>query len=151
MKKTISAFGNEVTYEENFWTGKRVITINGTILTKVKRNVYTDGTQNYTIKGNYYTGVKLIGQEHSYVIYDKFNALEYIATFLPLIVSIIWIGGIVGVLLGFLALYTLTGVARSTKNTLVTILGSVASIVVIIVVGLVLAMLLQPILPNTSI
>ena len=39
MRKEIYENGNTLVYEENVWTGRRTITINGRTLTKIKRNV----------------------------------------------------------------------------------------------------------------
>ncbi len=62
------AIYGEITYDENFWTGKKVITIDGLPLVKEKKNVYlyNKGEEQIRIlvKGSFLTGAKLVmGQE----------------------------------------------------------------------------------------
>ncbi len=49
-----------IEYDENFWTGKRELTVRGKKLQKVKRNVFksTFGRE-YCVKGNFLTGATL--------------------------------------------------------------------------------------------
>ena len=53
----------EIEYNENFWTGKRELTVGGQKLTKKKKNVYTlnsaDGDLDCRVKGSFLTGASL--------------------------------------------------------------------------------------------
>ncbi len=53
----------EIEYNENFWTGKRELTVGGQKLTKKKKNVYTlnseTGNLDCRIKGSFLTGATL--------------------------------------------------------------------------------------------
>ena len=53
----------QIEYEEDFWTGKRELTINGVKLTKQKKNVFVlnqeSGALDCRIKGSYLSGVTL--------------------------------------------------------------------------------------------
>ena len=53
----------QIEYNENFWTGKRELTVGGQKLTKKKKNVYTlnsaDGDLDCRVKGSFLTGVSL--------------------------------------------------------------------------------------------
>lgn len=83
-----------IRYDENIWTGKRTLAINGTILRKAKKNIYTLGEGEsaipVTLKGNALTGVSVMVQGQEIVILPKPSALEYILSFLPFALIIIW-------------------------------------------------------------
>ena len=147
MKKEIFANGNTLVYEESIWTGKRTITINGRTLSKVKRNVYSDGTCDYVIKGSYYTGVTLEGPE-TYVIYEKLNVLQTILVFLPVVVCA-FIGGAIGALFGAIASLTVASLTRKTNNTLVSFFVCIAATGIALVLWFIIAMFvlagLQPV------
>ena len=53
-----------IVYDENVWTGKRRIFINGTEIKKIKKNLYEyqNGEEklNVSVKGNFISGIKLI-------------------------------------------------------------------------------------------
>ena len=50
----------EIVYDENFWTGRKKITINGEELEKVSRKEFkTKSGEQVLIKGNFITGAKL--------------------------------------------------------------------------------------------
>ena len=54
----------QIIYEENFWTGKKTVSIGGIPLKKQKKNVYLyengEAASYVTIQGNFATGVKLL-------------------------------------------------------------------------------------------
>ena len=64
MTKTIQheKYGT-IVYEENIWTGKQVVKVNGVELKKEKRKLFVgafeNGVINITLKGNSLTGLKL--------------------------------------------------------------------------------------------
>ena len=141
MKKEIISNDKILKYEESLWTGKRTISINGLTLMKVKKNIYTDGTNNYELKGNYLTGVTLVGPEASYVILDKLNGLQIVCASIPIIIGILFTG-FIGILLGFLASSVIVSVARNTKSTLATIFVSIAATGVALIIWFIISMFL---------
>lgn len=54
----------QIVYEESAWTGKKSISVNGTALQKVSKNVFTysdqSGQSTFTIQGNYLKGSNLL-------------------------------------------------------------------------------------------
>lgn len=139
-KEIVSDSGTNIYYEENFWTGKKTIKINNLILNKVKRNVYTDGTRNYTLKGSYFTGVTLSTDEYTFTIYEKLSLFECILGFFPWIMVII--GGAIGAVFGVLASFVTISVIRSSKNVFVNIVTSIAATLVAFGLWFVVAMIL---------
>ena len=64
MKTSVHHIGYGILeYEENFWTGKKVITVGGQKLLKKKKNVYTFHVENRELechlKGSFLTGASL--------------------------------------------------------------------------------------------
>ena len=138
MRKEIYENGNTLVYEENAWTGRRTITINGRTLTKIKRNVYSDGSADYKVKGSYFTGITLEGPE-TYVVYEKLNALQTILVFLPVIILAV-IGGAIGGLVGAIASIVVASIARQSNNTIVTFVICVIATGIGFVIWFILAM-----------
>ena len=65
MRETVShsIYGN-ITYEENFWSGKRVLLFGDVELTRKKKNIYVfqngENEVEVKVKGGYLGGVKLL-------------------------------------------------------------------------------------------
>lgn len=63
------ALYGKITYDENFWTGKKAISINGVNLVKEQKNIYSYENGGNKIKvvvrGNFVMGVKLVIAEES--------------------------------------------------------------------------------------
>lgn len=105
-----------IRYDENIWTGKRTLAINGTILRKAKKNIYTLGEGEsaipVTLKGNTLLGVTVVIQGQEITILPKPTALEWILSVLPFALVMIWgnnpvlcsiipvVGGAIGGLVG---------------------------------------------------
>ena len=140
MRKVVQAYGKEVVYEESFWTGKKTISINGLKLMKVKKNIYTDGTNNYELKGSNLTGVTLFGPE-TIIILEKLTGLQIACASIPIIIGILFTG-FIGILLGFLASSVIVSVARNTKSTLATIFVSIAATGIALVIWFIISMFL---------
>ena len=98
MKTTIhhSTYGF-ITYEESAWTGKKIITIGGVTLVKIKKNVFQytpmlgdpfatapegeestplPSTVTVTVKGNYIGGASLVIGEETIPLTIKASALD---------------------------------------------------------------------------
>ena len=131
-------FGDKViTYAENFWTGKKTITINGQQLQKINRKTYACGDQQYTLKGSYLTGVELIDGLQRIELIRKLTILETILCCLPLILVII--GGGVGGLLGGAAWAFNAAYIRKTDKMVMKIVYSLLSVIVAFVGYLIIA------------
>lgn len=83
-----------IEYKENFWTGRKEITINGTKLTKVTKNLYAykteEGTISLSLNGSYLSGVtgEIGNQKMNFV--DKTKWYEWLLAFLSVIFVIVW-------------------------------------------------------------
>lgn len=131
-----------IVYEENFWTGKRNILVNGVQLKKIKKTNYelpetaeSDAVA-VTVKGSYISGVTLtIGGENITVV-EKASTADYILGSLPAILFFIFImqgaigGGIAG-LMGFGGVLLI----KSRPNMKQKLLISLGSSAVIIAIG----------------
>ena len=134
-------FGDKtITYSENFWTGKKTISIDGEELAKIDKITYMYEGNYCTLKGNYLEGVTFTIGSQIVTLVRKLTILEKILCFIPLIVIVT--GGAIGGLCGGAACaYNLFSV-RKTDKTIVKILTSVVSTVVAFVCYLILAGLL---------
>ena len=121
-----------ITYDENFWTGKKNISINGVTLTKEGKNtyLYNDGQQQFavSVKGSFLTGVKLIILDESIEITKPATWYEIACSVAVCVLIIVWgnnvalcsivpivggaIGGAISGVMGVLNLYAM----RSVKN-----------------------------------
>lgn len=81
----------EIVYEENFWTGKKSIAINGVSLTKVTKKEYqmSDGTT-VTITGNFLQGASLIIDSEIIRLTPKWKWYEMILFVLPFALIMVW-------------------------------------------------------------
>ena len=140
MRKVVQAYGKEVVYEESFWTGKKTISINGLKLMKVKKNIYTDGTNNYELKGSNLTGVTLFGPE-TIIILEKLTGFQIACAVIPIILCAL-IGGAIGAIFGCLASLVVVSVARNTKSTLATFFVCIAATGVALVCWFIISMFL---------
>ena len=92
MKKVINhdVFG-EIIYDESFWTGKKTITLNGQVATKVDKNTYvTANGQTITIKGGFFTGSSATISGETVVLVPPFKWYEYVMALLPIVFVLIW-------------------------------------------------------------
>lgn len=96
MKKEInhSEFG-KIVYNENIWTGKRSISINGKQLTKISKTSYKMNLENeagyyVNIEGNMFKGTCLKIKGKTVLISPATKWYEYILGFMPLALVLIW-------------------------------------------------------------
>ena len=114
----------EITYEENFWTGKKQLAINGVLLQKQNKKTFAyataEGTLLFQIKGSAVSGAKLIFGNEVLQLTPPPTWYEILCTVL-FIIPILWgnivslceifpiIGGAIGgAVYGVMALVTLT-------------------------------------------
>ncbi len=92
MKNTIKhdTLG-EIVYQENPWTGKKDISINGTPLTKKTKNTFsTQDGQEAVVTGNYMSGAKLTIGNDTVEVVPATKWYEYVLSILPFILILVW-------------------------------------------------------------
>ena len=84
----------EIVYDENFWTGKKTISINGVVLQKISKKDFSytteTGTQTVSVKGNFLSGVKLNVANQTIVISDSAKWYEYVLAVLGFVFILVW-------------------------------------------------------------
>ena len=130
-----SAAGSEITYEENFWTGKRKLYVDGTEIAKADRKTFVkeeeDAKHYYCIRGNFISGVTVMADAEEIVL-CKNLWYEWILIFFPL-VGIVFGVGLGG---GLSALFCMIG-AVCNAILLRSNLSKPLSVILCIVVGVV--------------
>ena len=96
-------------YDENFWTGKRKLTIDGAEATTVNRSTFNAPVQGTLhVKGSYIFGVSLVKDDGGKIVLYKNTWWEWVLIVLPLIG--IGVGVFCGAVFGGLsALFGLAG------------------------------------------
>lgn len=162
MKQMIkhSALG-EIVYEENIWSGKKTICIDGVRLQKVKKDTYSwdrDEQQRQVIlRGSVITGVTMTVDGEEIILVPKPAVLDWLLSFLPFAIIMVWgnntylcnlipvAGGAIGGALGGVALViTMLKIRekRGVMKVLVALLATLLTFVVGAVLGFVLALAL---------
>ena len=84
----------EIEYNENFWTGKRELTVGGQKLTKKKKNVYTlnsaDGDLDCRVKGSFLTGASLYIDQDVIQLSEPCKWYEFFCSVLILAFVLTW-------------------------------------------------------------
>ena len=138
IKRIFSETYGNITYEESNFSGKRSIYINGKQMHKVDKTTYEikieDNLVKVYIEGNSLKGAKLIVDKESYELFPKTIWYEYILTFLPFILILVWgnsvelcsivpvIGGAIGGAISGVLSYVSLTVMRKYTNPLIKIL-----------------------------
>jgi len=97
----------QLEYEESFWTGKKTITYDGVILSKIKHNIYEyskgEVKEQVKIKGNQLIGITLDMFDNEIEILRKLTWYEYLMAIIVFIPCILFglIGGVIGGIFGF--------------------------------------------------
>lgn len=96
MKTSIShpTYGT-ISYEENIWTGKKIITIGNQMLEKGRNKktfLWKTGSvdQEVLLKGSFLSGVSLTIDQQTVTLVEKPTALEYLLSALPLLLMLVW-------------------------------------------------------------
>lgn len=133
----------ELTCEENFWTGKKNLYINGQKLDNPAKNVFqTPEGETITLKSNFFRGTTAnIGSE-SIVLVAPCKWYEYILSLLPFLLIMVWgnsvalceiipvVGGAIGGLISGLCVGINLVACRKVKNIFLKIL------IILLVTGL---------------
>ena len=92
MKETLQheKYG-QIEYEENFWTGKKSLSINGEALVKLTKNSFqTASGEQINVKGNYLTGVSLAIGTDTVKLGQSLKWYEIVLSVLPFILIMVW-------------------------------------------------------------
>ena len=146
-----------IVLNENFWTGKKVLTVNGQTLAKARKNTYIlpgeGGGTLVTLKGSVLTGAMLVVNGVEIQICPKPSTLDWVLSALPLILIMVWgnnaalcaivpvVGGAIGGLLGGLALaISLPKIQESSvaKKLLISLLATAATLAAGVALGYVM-------------
>ncbi len=137
-----------VEYDENFWTGKRTIKINGVLLTKKdkKTYIYNDGNErkSITVKGVYVSGITLIMDGVEVELEEKPKWYEYLFMILILVGGIAFIGGAVGGAIGGILAFGYMALSKPQKNPAVKIALGIGAIAALVVAFFALVLILAP-------
>ena len=147
-----------ITYEESAWTGKKIITIGGVTLVKIKKNVFQytpmlgdpfatapegeestslPSTVTVTVKGNYIGGVSLVIGEETIPLTIKASALDITLGVIPAALFFIFIlGGALGGALSAVIGMGLITLLKNRTKTIYKILISLGISVAILAVGI---------------
>ena len=95
MKASVHHVGyGLIEYDENFWTGKREITVGGQKLLKKKKNVYTfnseTGNLDCRIKGSFLTGATLHIDQDVILLSESCKWYEFFCSVLIFAFVMIW-------------------------------------------------------------
>jgi hypothetical protein len=84
----------KIVYQESFWTGKKNLTVNGVPANKVDRKtfvVHQNGVAtNFTLKGSYLSGVKLVCGNESFQVVPNTTWYEYLLAVIPFAFDVTW-------------------------------------------------------------
>ena len=113
MQLTAEANGVLYLYEENAWTGKRSLTVNGVPLTKTGKRQFSvtkeDGTVSYiTVKGSFLSGISLLTSEGE-VVLVKNKWYDWVLIFLPMVGIVVGVAGFGAIGGGLSAFFGLLG------------------------------------------
>ena len=85
----------ELTYEENFWTGKRTITYDGIPLQKIKRGLYEfeyqGKTEKLIVKGTQLIGIKITLFGNTFQIERNITWYEFTLSILSFVACLVFI------------------------------------------------------------
>lgn len=138
MKVTVNhPVHGEIVFEENFWTGKKKLSVNGKKLQKVGKKTFAgEGDKTFFLEGNFLTGNRLQAGNEEIVLTPALKWYEVVLSVLPFLLILIWgnsvalcnivpvVGGAIGGGMG--AIFGMTNVMliKSVKNVFLKILIS---------------------------
>lgn len=145
-----------ITYEESFWTGKKIITFDGIPLTKINKTTYqyqalpTDpfaspegdagsasAPVTVTVKGNYISGVSLVIGDETVTLTAKASVLDFVLGYIPagLFFAFV-IGGAIGGGLSALIGMGLTILMKTRATTIQKVLICIGLSIAVLAVGI---------------
>ena len=91
MKQIVhhSVYG-EIVYNENLWSGKKALTVNGLNAQPLSKNEVMVNGEKAVLKGNYLIGVSVCIGSETIEVLPKLTWYEIIVAFLPAVFILIW-------------------------------------------------------------
>lgn len=85
MKVTVNhPVHGEIVFEENFWTGKKKLSVNGKKLQKVGKKTFAgEGDKTFFLEGNFLTGNRLQAGNEEIVLTPALKWYEVVLSVLP--------------------------------------------------------------------
>lgn len=92
MKVTVNhPVHGEIVFEENFWTGKKKLSVNGKKLQKVGKKTFAgEGDKTFFLEGNFLTGNRLQAGNEEIVLTLALKWYEVVLSVLPFLLILIW-------------------------------------------------------------
>ena len=144
----------EIIYNENFWTGKKTLTINGVCAQPVSKKEFTVEGKKVVIIGSSLMGLKLQIDNDIVEISSKPKWYEIVLAFLPLIFLLTWgnstalcsvfpvVGGAIGGALGGIGSITSLLLMKKAKSLLTKMLIGIGAFAVTVLIAFVLALVM---------
>lgn len=80
----------EIVYDENIWTGKKTLTVNGTDAMALSKKEYLVDGKKAVLKGNVYTGISLCIESETIDLSEKPKWYEVLLAILPFMFILVW-------------------------------------------------------------
>ena len=144
----------EIVYNENFWTGKKAITVNGVDAQSVSKNEFTFEDKKAVIKGNCFMGVKVYIDDDTVEVSPKPKWYEIVLAVLPFIFLLTWgnsealcsifpvVGGAIGGALGGIGSMASLLFMKKSKSLLTKVLIGIGAFAATVFVAFVIAFVL---------
>lgn len=159
MKEIIQhpAYG-EIIYNENFWNGKKSLTVNGVGAQRISKKEYMINGKKAYLKGSFLTGSTLYIEDRVIPLCPKAKWYEIVLAIIPFLFLIIWgnsvslcaifpvVGGAIGGALGGGGAVISLIFMKNNKSPLVKVLIGIIAAAVIILIAFALALAILSIL-----
>ena len=141
----------EIVYDENFWTGKKALTVNGVDAKPISKKEFMIDGKKATIKGNFFAGINVCIDNETVELSPKPKWYEIVLAVLPLVFLLTWgnspslcsifpvIGGAIGGALGGLSSVTSLLFMKKSKSPIAKVLIGIGAFVATIMIAFVLA------------
>ena len=143
----------DIVYTENFWVGKKTLTVNGLAAQPTSKKSFLINGQQATVKGSWFTGATLCIGSETIELARKPKWYEVVLAILPLIFLLTWgnsshlcaifpvVGGAIGGALGGIAGCTSMLFMKKSSSPIARVLIGLGDFAVTILIAFVLAML----------
>ncbi len=155
ISKQIENIGT-VCYEENVWTGKKSLSLDGVKMNKLSKTnfqyVKDNTVMHFTLEGSVLQGINLVVNGAKYEMLQKTAWYEYIVAFLGFVFILIWgnvpslcgifpvvggaIGGLFGALGAILGIYMMRVSKKPVIRLLIGLAGSAIAVLICFFIGL---------------
>ncbi len=80
----------EIVYNEDFWSGKKTLTVNGVPAQTISKKAYMIGDKQATLKGTFFMGVSLCIEDETIQVSPKPKWYEFVLSVLSFLFLVIW-------------------------------------------------------------